>query len=62
MAKKNNTAVEDNNQDAPKESKLDRIFKPFLPNHHVSFSQLKDILSALTGDDDEDETQDETAG
>jgi hypothetical protein len=60
MAEKNNTAVEENNQDAPKESKLDRIFKPFLPNHHVSFSQLKDILSALTGD--EDETQDETAG
>jgi hypothetical protein len=53
MAKKDKATTENG------ESRLDRIFKPFLPSHHVAFSQLKDILSKLTSDDD-DKTSDET--
>jgi hypothetical protein len=54
MAKKDKAT----NGEEPKESKLDRVFKPFLPSHHVSFAQLKDILSQLAGDET-DETQDD---
>ena len=35
-----------------KVSKLDSVFAPFLPTHHVSFSQLKQILAALVNGDD----------
>jgi hypothetical protein len=56
MAKK--TTTEDTVKDGPKESKLDKVFKPFLPTHHVSFAQLKDILAALASDDtDNDDEQ-----
>jgi hypothetical protein len=61
MAKKAAATTETGVQDGPKESQLDKVFKPFLPTHHVSFAQLKDILSQLAGDggngDDDDDDE-----
>lgn len=59
MAKKAAATTEPVVNDEPKESKLDRVFKPFLPTHHVSFAQLKDVLSQLAGDEAEDEDESE---
>ena len=51
MAKK--VAEETETPEEPKVSKLDEVFAKFLPTHHVSFAQLKEILVAIVGDSSE---------